>query len=293
MLTLQVDSLDTRLSRLLNISKTQAKNTIELLESGASVPFIARYRKELTGSLDDTILREFAQKLTYVKELDERRATILNSILEQGKLTLELEKLINEIDNKTVLEDVYLPYKPKRQVKSKIAKDAGLEPYVLNLLASVCNNQLFDMHKEANQYLNVEHNILNTDNVIDGAKFILIDMFAENMEVLSYIRNKIYSEGYFTSTVIEDKKLEAAKFTDYFNYSELIKTIPSHRVLACLRGLNEKLLKVKIELADLDDCYDFILTVFNINNSNGEAYEFLLTCMKLAFRSKIQTKTCK
>ena len=233
----------TRLANLLQVNQSQVESTISLLDDGATVPFIARYRKEATGGLDDSQLRILAEKLIYLRELDERRDTILNSIQEQGKLTPELEAAIYAADNKTTLEDLYLPYKPKRRTKAQIAKEAGLEPLALFIL----ENQDVDPLNEASKYLNPEKNIATVQDALDGAKFILLDVFSENAELLANLRNRFTNEGLITAKVVDGKEESGEKFTDYFNHQELVKNIPSHRALAILRGNNEGFLTISVE----------------------------------------------
>ncbi|MDD3267582.1 MAG: Tex-like N-terminal domain-containing protein [Burkholderiales bacterium] len=236
-------SIANRLSNLLNVNISQVESTINLLDEGATVPFIARYRKEATGGLDDTQLRLLAEKLIYLRELDSRRETILNSIREQGKLTDELESAIYTADNKTTLEDLYLPYKPKRRTKAQIAKEAGLEPLALSLL----ENQDQDPNTLAEQFINTEKNINSVQDALEGARYIILDIFAENANLLAILRNKLYNEGVITAKVVSGKEEDGIKFTDYFDHQELVKNIPSHRALAILRGNNEGILSIAVE----------------------------------------------
>ena len=168
-------SVNIRLAQILGIKEHQVENTVALLDEGATVPFIARYRKEVTGSLTDTQLRDLVDKLTYIRELDDRRETILKSIAEQGKLTQELELAIFATDNKTTLEDLYLPYKPKRRTKAQIAKEAGLEPFALWIL----ENQGLDIETEALKYINADSGINDVKVTLDGARYIVMDLFGE------------------------------------------------------------------------------------------------------------------
>lgn len=280
----------TRLANLLQVNQSQVESTISLLDDGATVPFIARYRKEATGGLDDSQLRILAEKLVYLRELDERRDTILNSIQEQGKLTPELEAAIYAADNKTTLEDLYLPYKPKRRTKAQIAKEAGLEPLALFIL----ENQDVDPLDEASKYLNPEKNIATAQDALDGAKFILLDVFSENAELLANLRNRFTNEGLITAKVVDGKEESGEKFTDYFNHQELVKNIPSHRALAILRGNNEGFLTISVEYpeqhvlarGELSSYEVEIVNKFEIADGLA-ASKFLLDCVKLTWKAKI------
>lgn len=282
--------ITSRLAKLLNVNEHQVENTVKLLDEGATVPFIARYRKEATGGLDDTQLRLLAEKLIYLRELDERRETILKSIREQGKLTTELEEAILAADNKTTLEDMYLPYKPKRRTKAQIAKEAGLEPLALNIL----QEQHHDPRELAQDYLNPEKNINTPDDALEGARYIILDIFAENAALLAKLRERLNLEGIISAKVIAGKEEEGAKFADYFAYQEAVRTIPSHRVLAILRGNNEGFLTIGIEypeqqiLARGEFSYyeQLITTEFSISNDQP-ASSWLQDCVRLAWKAKI------
>ena len=280
----------TRLANLLQVNQSQVESTILLIDDGATVPFIARYRKEVTGGLDDTQLRLLAEKLIYLRELDDRRETILNSIQEEGKLTPELAAAIYAADNKTTLEDLYLPYKQKRRTKAQIAKEAGLEPLALAIL----DNQDLEPLIEANKYLNPEKNINTAQEALDGAKFILLDVFAENAELLAQLRHKFTHEGIISAKVVTGKEESGEKFTDYFNHQELVKNIPSHRALAILRGNNEGFLTVGIEYpeqhilarGEISSYEELIINKFEIL-TNTNASSFLHDCVRLAWKAKI------
>lgn len=283
-------SIATRLANLLNINEYQVNSTIALLDEGATVPFIARYRKEATGGLDDTQLRLLAEKLVYLRELDERRETILKSIQEQGKLTPELEQAILAADNKTTLEDLYLPYKPKRRTKAQIAKEAGLEPLALTLL----ENQDHEPLVLANDYLNPDANINTAQDALDGARYIVLDIFAENASLLAKLRARLSHEALICAKVIEGKEEEGIKFTDYFAHQELVKNIPSHRALAILRGNNEGFLSMAIEYPEQHtlargefSVYDQLINdEFAIDESKN-AGSWLRDCVRLAWKAKI------
>ena len=227
--------------------KDQANAAITLLDEGATVPFIARYRKEATGGLDDTQLRTLAERLVYLRELEERRAAILASIGEQGKLTPELAVQIDAAETKQVLEDLYLPYKPKRRTKAQIAREAGLAPLAETLLA----DPTLTPESEAEKYLGADAAALGfTDakTALDGARQILMEQFSEDATLLGELRSHLEEHGVITSAVAEGKESEGAKFRDYFDYQEPLAEIPSHRALALLRGRNEGVLYIALAL---------------------------------------------
>nr|WP_315178256.1 Tex family protein [uncultured Cardiobacterium sp.] len=219
----------------------QITAAIELLDNGATVPFIARYRKEATGGLDDTQLRLLAERLQYLRELEARKETVLNSIAEQGKLTDELRAAIAAADNKTALEDLYLPYKPKRRTKAQIAREHGLQPLADTLLA----DQPQDIETLAAAYTN--DNVPDAKAALDGARAILMEQFAENAELIGALREKLWAEGELHAQVIEGKEGEGEKYKDYFDHREAIRAMPSHRALAVLRGRNEGVLQLALK----------------------------------------------
>ena len=229
------------LAQELAASAAQITAAIELLDNGATVPFIARYRKEATGGLDDTQLRTLAERLQYLRELEARKETVLNSIAEQGKLTDELRAAIDAADNKTALEDLYLPYKPKRRTKAQIAREHGLQPLADTLLA----DQPQDIETLAAAYTN--ENIPDAKAALDGARAILMEQFAENAELIGALREKLWAEGELHAQVIEGKEGEGEKYKDYFDHREAIRSMPSHRALAVLRGRNEGVLQLALK----------------------------------------------
>ena len=248
----------------LNIKASQVKATMDLLEEGATVPFIARYRKEATGGLSDTQLRDLAERLTYLNELVDRQQTILNSIEEQGKLTDELKNTILNTKIKTHLEDLYLPYKPKRRTKAHIAREAGLEPLAHFLLKNPTN----DVHAAAVAYINIEKSIVDTDSALLGARYIIAELFMENADLLQQLRTFFYKHGVVFSKVAAKKEKEGVKFLDYFDYSESVTKIPSHRFLAIFRGQRENFLHVSINFTDdsyVESCCTSIAKAFNID----------------------------
>jgi uncharacterized protein len=232
----------------LTASTHQVSAAVKLLDEGATVPFIARYRKEVTGGLDDTQLRTLEQRLIYLRELNERREVILESIKSQGKLTADLEQAITQAGSKTLLEDLYLPYKPKRRTKAQIAREAGLEPLAKHIL----DDRNCIPVNVAQTYLNSEKGIDDTDAALDGARQIIMEQISEDAALLSDLREYIWQNGILHSTVAADKEQEASKFKDYFDYQEAIKKIPSHRALALFRGRNESLLSISLK-PGLDD----------------------------------------
>lgn len=248
----------------LNASELQVDAAIKLLDEGATVPFIARYRKEITGGLDDTQLRHLEQRLSYLRELEDRRQTILNSISEQGKLTDELKKEILDADTKTRLEDLYLPYKPKRRTKGQIAIEAGLEP----LADALFTDPSLNPEETATAYLNPEHQITDTKAALDGARYILMERFAEDASLLEKLRQYIWQHALLKSQVITGKESEGAKFSDYFDHQESLAKVPSHRMLAMLRGRNEGFLALNLfveQTGDVHPCEALIARHFDLN----------------------------
>ncbi len=228
-----MNSISRRIAEELGVREQQVNATVTLLDEGATVPFIARYRKEVTGSLDDSQLRTLEERLRYLRELEDRRGgTILNSIEEQGKLTDELRASIEAADTKNRLEDLYLPYKPKRRTKAQIAREAGLEP----LADTLYDDPTQDPETVAAGYLNPEAGVEDVKAALDGARYILMERFAEDAELLGALRDFVWQEGQLKVTVVEGKENEGAKFRDYFDHVEPLRKVPSHRALAILRG---------------------------------------------------------
>lgn len=231
-----------QIARELAVNPQQVTAAITLLDDGATVPFIARYRKEATGGLDDTQLRNLASRLSYLRELHDRRQVILASINDQGKLTPELAAAIQATESKTELEDLYLPFKPKRRTKGQIAIEAGLEPLALSLL----DNPAQQPEALAESYLNADAGFADSRSVLEGARFILMERFAEDAALLKKVRDYLWNNAEITSNVSPGKETEGAKFRDYFEFSEALKKIPSHRALALFRGRNEGILQLKL-----------------------------------------------
>src|SRR5574343_402720 len=241
--------IEHRIAIELGVRPAQDIAAIALLDEGATVPFIARYRKEVTGELDDTQLRNLEERLTYLRDLEDRRAAVLASSEEQGKLTPELKAEISDVETKQRLEDLYLPYKQKRRTKAQIAREAGIEPLALALL----DNPELTPDEEAERFLNTEAGFADTKAVLDGARQILMEKFAEDADLLAQLRDYLKEHGQVRSQVVEGKEAEGAKFRDWFDFAEPIEAMPSHRAPALLRGRNEGVLGVTLVLdSELD-----------------------------------------
>ena len=239
MLNQQISQL---IAQELHVRDSQILAAIQLLDDGNTIPFIARYRKEATGGLDDTQLRHFETRLIYLRELEDRRQTILKSIEEQGKLTDELRDKIQVTQSKTELEDLYLPFKPKRRTKGQIAIEAGLEP----LADLLWNEPKTEPETTALDYVNAEKGVADVKAALDGARYILMERFAEDAGLLAKVRDYLSKNALIVSKVIEGKEAEGAKFQDYFDHQELLKNVPSHRALAMFRGRNESILQLSL-----------------------------------------------
>jgi len=239
MLNQQISQL---IAQELNVRDSQILAAIQLLDDGNTIPFIARYRKEATGGLDDTQLRHFETRLIYLRELEDRRQTILKSIEEQGKLTDELRDKIQATQSKTELEDLYLPFKPKRRTKGQIAIEAGLEP----LADLLWNEPKTVPETTALDYVNAEKGVPDVKAALDGARYILMERFAEDAGLLAKVRDYLSKNALLVSKVLEGKEIEGAKFQDYFDHQELLKNVPSHRALAMFRGRNEGILQLSL-----------------------------------------------
>ncbi|MGE8655365.1 MAG: RNA-binding transcriptional accessory protein Tex [Achromobacter sp.] len=233
-----------QLATELGARASQIAAAVELLDDGATVPFIARYRKEATGGLDDTVLRNLEVRLGYLRELEERRGAILESISQQGKLTPELQQEIAAADTKQRLEDLYAPYKPKRRTRAQIAREAGLEPLADAILADTA----CDPAALAAQYLNPEASINDAKAALDGARDILAERYAENADLLADMREHLWATGYLYSKMVDGKETEGANFRDWFDFNEPLRTLPSHRILALLRGRQQGVLEIRLGL---------------------------------------------
>lgn len=272
----------------LNVPAKSVQAAIDLLDDGATVPFIARYRKEVTGGLDDTQLRTLLERLHYLRELQDRKQTVLSSIEEQGKLSEELKQAIDAADNKTLLEDLYLPYKPKRRTKAQIAREHGLLPLAETLLSQP------ELNPEvvATEYLS-EH-VSDAKAALDGARAILMEKFAEEAELMGMLRDKLWREGQIHATVIAGQEVAGEKFKDYFDHVESLHSIPSHRVLAMLRGRNEGILAINVQYQADDtpiteqSAYEQLIAAqFSIDDLGRPADRWLRDTVRLSWRAKI------
>ncbi|BEH13158.1 Tex family protein [Marinobacter shengliensis] len=288
-----MNSISRRIADELGVREQQVNATVALLDEGATVPFIARYRKEVTGSLDDNQLRTLEERLRYLRELEDRRGTILNSIDEQGKLTDELRAAIQEADTKNRLEDLYLPYKPKRRTKAQIAREAGLEP----LADALFGDPTLDPEATAAGYLNPEAGVEDTKAALEGARHILMERFAEDAELLGSLRDFIWQEGQLKVAVVDGKENEGAKFRDYFDHVEPLKKVPSHRALAILRGRNEGILTYSLVVGDVEDdrrqphpAEQRIAARWGIRDNGRAADKWLSEVVRWTWRVKLSTQ---
>jgi len=227
-----MDSINSRIANELGVRPQQVAAAVALLDEGSTVPFIARYRKEVTGSLDDTQLRNLEERLRYLRELDDRRVSILASIEEQGKLTPELKREIDLADTKTRLEDLYLPYKQKRRTKGQIALEAGLG----ELADALFGNPDLTPEQQAERFIDAEKGFADVKAVLEGAKYILMERFAEDADLLAKLRDFLKHNATLSARVVPGKESEGAKFSDYFEHDEVLKNTPSHRALAIFRA---------------------------------------------------------
>lgn len=277
------EPLSTTLAQEINARPSQVIAAIRLLDAGDTVPFIARYRKEVTNGLNDTQLRLLADRLHYLRELQDRKTLVLKTIKEQDKLTPELEQAIIAAETKTRLEDLYLPFRPQRRTKASAAKLAGLEPLSAALLEDPTRNPL----TIAEPFINLELGIETITQALDGARQILIERFSEDANLLDEFRTYYWEHSILKTTAAKNKKPQASKFSDYFNYEQPIKKIPSHRALALFRGRRESVLQFELRL-DTQPNYgqQRILSYFNINHPN----EWLLETVRQAWSTKLVGK---
>jgi protein Tex len=283
--------IDQQIARELGVREGQVSAAVELLDGGATVPFIARYRKEATGALDDAQLRTLDERLRYLRELEERRAVILNSIREQGKLDDALEAAIRGADSKGRLEDIYLPFKPKRRTRAEIAKQAGLEPLADVLLTQPTN----DPQVAAAPFVDAEKQVADVAAALDGARAILVERFAEDADLIGSLREEMWSAGRLASKVRDGKQEAGAKFSDYFDFAESLAKVPSHRVLALFRAEKEEILDVSIEPGNPATAstgpspYELrIMHRFGISDRGRPADKWLTETARWAWRTKIQ-----
>jgi uncharacterized protein len=291
-------SIDSRIAQELLVNPAQVTAAIMLLDEGATVPFIARYRKEVTGGLDDTQLRTLGERLIYLRELEDRRAVILASVQEQNKLTPELEAAIADAPTKQSLEDLYLPYKPKRRTKAQIAREAGIAP----LADALFDDPTLSPEEEALKYTNADLGFPDTKSVLEGARHILIERFSEDAVLLGALREELFHTAMVVSRVVADKENEGAKFRDYFDYQEAWNTVPSHRALALFRGRNDGFLNVSLKLSSelpentalsmsekpqFNECEQIIARHFKIQNQHRAADAWLIDTVRWTWRTKL------
>lgn len=278
-----------RIADELAVDLAQVVAAIGLLDEGATVPFIARYRKEVTGALDDTQLRTLDERLRYLRELEERRTAILKSIDEQGKLSPELARDIAAADNKSRLEDLYLPYKQKRRTKAQIAREAGLQPLAELLFAEPVREPA----QEALAFIDAEKGVADVKAALDGAKQILMERFAEDAALLQRLRDFLLAEAKISAKVLPGKEEAGSKFRDYFAYHEKLSAVPSHRALAMLRGRNEGVLSVGLAVGDEEDrtrehpCEAMIAGHLSWSHRKRAADDFLQDVVRWTWRVKL------
>ncbi|WP_030107514.1 Tex family protein, partial [Actinoalloteichus caeruleus] len=286
-------SIHQRIAEELGVRQGQVQAAVDLLDGGATVPFIARYRKEATGTLDDAQLRDLEERLRYLRELEDRRAAILESIRSQGKLDDELAARINAAESKARLEDIYLPYKPKRRTKAQIAREAGLEPLADLLLADPTH----DPKAVAADYVDAEKGVADGTAALEGARAILVERFAEDADLIGELREEMWTRGRVAARVREGQENEGAKFADYFDFSEPFTKLPSHRILALFRGEKEGVLDLVLE-PDEDSnpgeapqgpsSYEQrIAHRFDIGDQGRPADRWLLDSVRWAWRTRV------
>lgn len=285
-------SIAPRIAQELGVKTSQVDAAITLLDEGATVPFIARYRKEATAGLDDTQLRNLQERLIYLRELEERRETVLISIDEQGKLSAELKQQILDADTKTRLEDLYAPYKPKRRTKAQIAREAGIEP----LLDALLGDPTQVPEQLAAGYINNDAGFADVNAVLDGARQIFMERAADAADLVGKLRDHVWENATMTSKVIEGQEQAGSKFADYFDYREPLKQVPSHRALALFRGRTEGVLRIQLWIPQQDDlesitqlgvCDALVAAQFQLTNKKRAADPWLLEGARWAWRVKI------
>ncbi len=283
-------SIDQRIAEELGVRENQVKAAVDLLDGGATVPFIARYRKEVTGTLDDAQLRTLEERLRYLRELEERRAAVLESVRSQGKLTDELEAQINAAETKGRLEDIYLPFKPKRRTKAQIAREAGLEPLADQLLA----DPTLDPQATAAGFVDAEKNVADAAAALEGARSILVERFGEDADLIGDVREHMWSRGRLAAKVREGKEEDGAKFADYFDFAEPFTKLPSHRILAMFRGEKEEILDLTLNPEPSDEVepgpsdYEVrIAAKFGIDDRGRPADKWLTDTVRWAWRTRI------
>ena len=286
-------SIAQRIAEELTVAERQVAAAVELLDGGATVPFIARYRKEATGALDDTQLRTLEERLRYLRELEERRKAILDSIRAQDKLDAALEAQINAADSKARLEDIYLPFKPKRRTRAQIAREIGLEPLADALFA----HPERDPQEQAAAFVKPD-SVATAEAALDGARAILVERFAEDAELIGRLREDFWTRGKMAASVREGKQQEGAKFADYFNFSEPLTKLPSHRILALMRGEREEVLDLKLVADPAADptvrapgAYErAIAHRFSIADRGRSGDRWLVETVRWAWRTRIESQ---
>ncbi|RNL84985.1 Tex family protein [Halostreptopolyspora alba] len=289
-------SIDQRIADELGVTERQVSAAIGLLDDGATVPFVARYRKEATGGLDDAQLRTLEERLRYLRELEERRAVILESIRSQGKLDEALEARINGADSKARLEDIYLPYKPKRRTKAQIARESGLEPLADSLFA----DPGLDPRAAAEGYVDAEQGVSDTTAALEGARAILVERITEDADLIQMLRERMWRRGRLVARVREGKEESGAKFADYFDYTQPFTDLPSHRVLAMFRGEKEEVLALTLEpeeppeaeaAPDAPNGFERAIAAhFGIANNGRPADAWLLDTVRWAWRTRVSVR---
>jgi len=286
-----VANINQKIAQELGVRTEQVEATVTLLDGGATVPFIARYRKEATGALDDAQLRTLEERLGYLRELEDRRKAILESVREQGKLDAALEASILAADSKARLEDIYLPFKPKRRTKAEIAREAGLEPLANQLMAESGN----DPKVVAEAYVNAEKGVADAAAALDGARAILVERFDEDADLIGALREEVWTNARMASKVRDGKKTEGEKFADYFEFSEPLTKLPSHRILAMFRGEKEEILDLQIQAEaeapppGVPSAYELkIMKRFGIADLKRAGDRWLVDTVRWAWRTKIQ-----
>jgi uncharacterized protein len=284
-------SINKILAQELAVHVNQINAAVALLDEGSTVPFIARYRKEVTGGLDDTQLRLLEERLSYLRELEARRIVILESIASQDKLTPALEAAINAAETKTLLEDLYLPFKPKRRTKAQIAREAGLEPLTQDIL----NNRNLSPEELAAKYINAEKGVADVVAALEGARQIIMEDLSENAPLLAELREQVWQQGVMHVQVVKGKETEAEKFKDYFDFREPLQKMPSHRILAMLRGHNKECLTLNLQPAQDEKvghelCVQKVSRQLNIKDNSQPANIWLAETARLAWKSKLFTR---
>lgn len=284
-------NINQKIAQELGVRAEQVEATVALLDGGATVPFIARYRKEATGALDDAQLRTLEERLGYLRELEDRRKAILESVREQGKLDATLEASILAADSKARLEDIYLPFKPKRRTKAEIAKEAGLEPLANQLMAEPTN----DPKVVAEAFVNAEKGVADAAAALDGARAILVERFDEDADLIGALREEVWTNARMASKVRDGKKTEGEKFADYFEFSEPLTKLPSHRILAMFRGEKEEILDLQIQAENepsppgVPSVYELkIMKRFGIADLKRAGDRWMIDTVRWAWRTKIQ-----